>query len=323
MLVHYPEIKPYQRHQLKVDDVHELYLDESGSPDGVPVVFVHGGPGAGCDAFSRRYFDPDHYRIITFDQRGAGRSTPHAELKNNTTADLIEDLEKVREHLGIDRWVLFGGSWGSTLSLLYAQQHPDKVMGLVLRGIFLCRKEDLQWFYQLGASHIFPDYWEDFVHPVPEEERDDFISAYYKILTGDNELASMSAAKAWSMWEGRCATLKPSHKVVDHFSDPHRAKSIARIEAHYFVNDSFIDENQVLSNMDKIADIPGIIVHGRYDMVCPLDNAFKLHQKWPNSELHIVREAGHMATEPSIVDALIRASRDMARRFRVSFDDAE
>ncbi|MGK0499373.1 MAG: proline iminopeptidase [Oceanicoccus sp.] len=324
MMTLYPEIKPYQRHCLAVDDPHQLYLEESGDPEGIPVLFVHGGPGAGCDKNSRRFFDPERYRIIAYDQRGAGRSTPHASLENNNSQALIADIEAIREFLGIEQLLLFGGSWGSTLSLLYAQAYPSRVMALILRGIFLCRDQDLQWFYQQGASKIFPDYWEDYVHLIAPDKRDNFINAYYDLLTGDNELARMGAAKAWSLWEAHCATLRPSHEVVEHFGDPHTALALARIEAHYFINDAFIEPNQILNDVDKLAGIPGIIVHGRYDMVCTLDNAMALHNIWPDSQLHIIRDAGHAASEPSITDALVRATRDMAKRFRPdqSGDDA-
>jgi proline iminopeptidase len=316
MLTYYPEIKPYQRHQFDVEPPHQLYVDESGNPDGIPVLFVHGGPGAGCGRYDRRYFDPEVYRIILFDQRGSGRSTPHASLENNTTAHLVEDMEAIRAALGIERWVLFGGSWGSTLSLVYAQTHPERVMGLILRGIYLCRPEEFHWFYQEGASRIFPDYWQDFVRPVPLEERGDIMGAYYRLLTGDNELAKMSAAKAWSLWEGRCATLRPNQDVVDSFSRPHRALSLARIEAHYFVHRAFLEDNQILRNAHRLSGIPGIIVHGRYDMVCPLDNAFALQNAWPEADLHIIREAGHSASEPGTVDALVRAAEEMARQLQ-------
>ncbi|AQZ35315.1 proline iminopeptidase [Pseudomonas sp. NFACC19-2] len=310
----YPEIKPYARHELAVEQPHVLYIDESGSADGLPVLFIHGGPGAGCDSASRRYFDPALYRIVTFDQRGCGRSTPHASLENNTTQALIADIERIREHLGIDKFVLFGGSWGSTLALAYAQAHPQRVHGLILRGIFLCRPQEFSWFYQEGASRLFPDYWEDYVAPIPVEERGDLMQAFYKRLTGPDQIAQMHAAKAWSTWEGRTATLRPNTQVVERFSEAHRALSIARIECHYFVNDAFLEPNQLLRDMPKIAHLPGIIVHGRYDAICPLDNAWALHQAWPNSELQIIRDAGHSAAEPGITDALIRAAEQMARR---------
>ncbi|AFM35170.1 prolyl aminopeptidase [Pseudomonas sp. NP21570] len=310
----YPEIKPYARHELAVEEPHVLYVDESGSPDGLPVLFVHGGPGGGCDALSRRFFDPTLYRIITFDQRGCGRSTPHASLENNTTAHLIADMQRIREHLGIDKWVLFGGSWGSTLSLAYAQRYPEHVHALILRGIFLCRPQDLAWFYQEGASRLFPDYWQDFLSPIPLEERDDLMQAFYRRLTGNDQIAQMHAAKAWSCWEGRTATLRPNHNVVERFADAHRALSMARIECHYFVNQAFLEPDQLLRDMPKIAHLPGIIVHGRYDAICPLDNAWALHQAWPNSELQIIRDAGHSAAELGITDALIRATGEIAHR---------
>ncbi|MEH6485236.1 MULTISPECIES: prolyl aminopeptidase [Pseudomonas] len=310
----YPEIKPYARHELSVEAPHVLYVDESGSPDGLPVVFVHGGPGAGCDALSRRFFDPNLYRIITFDQRGCGRSTPHASLENNTTWDLVADMEIIREHLNIDKWVLFGGSWGSTLSLAYAQTHPDRVSALILRGIFLCRQQELQWFYQEGASRMFPDFWQGYVAPIPVDERGDMIQAFYKRLTGPDQIAQMHAAKAWSTWEGRTATLRPNPQVVERFSEAHRALSIARIECHYFVNNAFLEPNQLLNNMPNIAHLPGIIVHGRYDVICPLENAWELHQAWPNSELQIIRDAGHAASEVGTTDALVRAADQIADR---------
>ncbi|MFL0810927.1 MAG: prolyl aminopeptidase [Agarilytica sp.] len=314
MQILFPEIKPYARHELQVDDIHTLYIEECGEPDGIPVLFVHGGPGGGASKHDRRFFDPEKYRIILFDQRGSGRSKPHAELRNNTTQDLIEDMEKIRELLGVEKWVLFGGSWGSTLSLLYTQTHPEKVTSLILRGIFLCRERELNWFYQSGADLIFPDYWQDFIKPIPENERDNIIAAYYKRLTGENELAKMAAAKAWSMWEGQCATLRPSTEVVNAFSEPHLAVSLARTEAHYFMNNAFIEQDQIIKNAEKLEGIPGIIIHGRYDVVCPLENAFRLYNAWQDSELQIIRDAGHSSHEPSIIDALVRATDEMARR---------
>ena len=315
MLTLYPEIKPFNTFRLQVSDLHEIYVEECGNPQGIPVLVVHGGPGAGCNAAMRRFFDSTHYHIILFDQRGAGRSTPHAELHDNTTQALIQDMEAIRQHLGIESWLLFGGSWGSTLSLAYAQTHTDRVLALILRGIFLCREQDLHWFYQEGASHVFPDYWADFEQLIPEHERADMMSAYYQRLTGEDEVSRMAAAKSWSVWEGRCATLNPNPDIVEHFADPHVAMAMARIEAHYFMNKVFLAPNQLLGDADRLKNLPGIIVHGRYDMVCPVDNAFALHEVWPSSELQIVREAGHSALEPGTVDALIRATRSMARRF--------
>lgn len=312
MLTVFPEIKPYARHELAVDDPHVLYVDESGTREGLPVLFVHGGPGGGCDSMSRRFFDPALYRIVTFDQRGCGRSLPHASLEKNTTWDLVADMERIREHLGIDKWVLFGGSWGSTLSLAYAQRHPERVHALILRGIFLCRPQDFHWFYQDGASRLFPDYWQDYLAPIPQEERGDLMQAFYKRLTGSDQIAQMHAAKAWSCWEGRTLTLRPSAEVVERFHE--RALAIARIECHYFVNDAFLEPDQLIRDMPKIAHLPGIIVHGRYDVVTPMDNAWALHQAWPGSELQIIREAGHAASEPCITDALVRATNNMAHR---------
>lgn len=315
MLTLFPEIEPYATYQLAVEAPHVLHVEECGNPRGLPVLFLHGGPGAGFQAWNRRFFDPARYRIVLFDQRGAGRSTPHAHLEGNTTPALIDDIEQIRRFLGIEQWVVFGGSWGSTLALAYAEAHPDRVIGLILRGIFLCRDQDIRWFYQDGASHVFPDHWADYVRPIPEAERHDFLAAFHRRLTGEDEIARMAAAKAWSIWEGQCATLRPNHNVVEHFSDPHVALALARIEAHYFVNRIFLRENQLLEEARRLAGIPGIIVHGRYDMVCPLDNAFALKGAWPEAELQIVPDAGHAAAEPGIIDALVRASNDFARRF--------
>jgi proline iminopeptidase len=312
----YPAIKPYKSASLPVGNGHVLYIEESGDPDGLPVLFVHGGPGAGTSAEDRRFFDPEKYRIILFDQRGAGRSTPHAELAHNTTQDLVDDIERIRKHFAIEQWVLFGGSWGSTLSLLYAQQHPSRVLGMILRGIFLCRSSDLAWFYQYGASQVFPDYWADFIDPIEVGERADMISAYYRLLTGDNELAKMNAAKHWSIWEGRCATLKPNSDIVDVFSNAHLALSLARIEAHYFTNNCFINENQILDNIEALFGIPAVIIHGRYDMVCALDNAACLERAWPDAKLQIVRDAGHASRDPGNLDALVRATDEMATAFK-------
>ena len=308
----YPDIKPYKTHHIHVDEPHVLYVEESGNPEGIPVLFVHGGPGAGCESYHRCFFDPNIYRIILFDQRGAGRSTPHAELDKNTTQDLVADMEIIREKLDINRWVLFGGSWGSTLSLVYAETHVDRVMGLIVRGIFLCREKEIEWFYQKGADRIFPDYWQDFIAPIAEDERDNLLNAYHQKLTGKDEIAQMHAAKAWSIWEGRTATLKHNKNVVDHFGSAHTALSLARIECHYFMHDSFLEENQILNNADKLQNIPGVIVQGRYDLICPLESAWELHQAWPKAELKIIADAGHSATEPGTVDALINATDEMA-----------
>ena len=309
----YPDIKPYKTHQIEVDEPHVIYVEESGNPKGIPVLFVHGGPGAGCENYHRCFFDPNVYRIILFDQRGAGRSTPHAELEKNTTQDLVADMEIIREHLNINRWVLFGGSWGSTLSLVYSETHVDRVMALIVRGIFLCREKEISWFYQRGADRIFPDYWQDFIAPIPEDERDNLLKAYYKQLTGENEIAQMHAAKAWSIWEGRTATLSQNKNVIDHFGHAHTALSLARIENHYFLHDSFLEENQILNNADKLQNIPGVIVQGRYDLICPVESAWELHQVWSKAELKIIAEAGHSATEAGTVDALVSATDKIAK----------
>jgi len=314
MLTLYPEIEPYARHRLAVDHPHELYLEESGNPDGIPVIVVHGGPGGGCEDYHRRFFDAERFRIILLDQRGAGRSTSLAELEGNSTGKLVEDLEAVRHFLGIDRWLLFGGSWGSTLSLVYAETYPERVLGLVLRGIFLCRPRDIHWFYQDGASRVFPDYWQDYLAQIPEVERNDMVSAYYRRLTSANELEQIQAAKAWSIWEGRCATLHPNPKVVEHFGHPHVAIALARIECHYFMNHAFLEPDQIVRDASRLKDIPGVIVHGRYDMVCPLDNALALSKAWPEAELQIIRDAGHSASEPAIVDALMRGVENVVAR---------
>lgn len=311
----YPAIKPYNTQHLSVDSLHTLYLEQSGSPEGIPVLFIHGGPGSGCSEKDRCFFDPEKYRIILFDQRGCGRSTPHAELKDNNTTALIEDIETIRQHLDIDKWLLFGGSWGSTLSLLYAQAHSDCVLGLVLRGIFLLRQKELDWFFKEGgASRLFPDQWQLFLEPIPENEHNDLIAAYYHRLTGDDELVRMNAAKHWSQWEAALATLRSNQELVDHFIEPHHALAIARIECDYFQNHAFIAEDQILDNMAAITHLPGTIVHGRYDVICPLDNAYALAQQWPQADLQIVREAGHASCELGIVDALVRATDQFAKQ---------
>ncbi|MET0378364.1 MAG: prolyl aminopeptidase [Spongiibacteraceae bacterium] len=312
----FPDIKPYATHKLAVDAPHQLYVEECGIPDGIPVLFVHGGPGGGCTPKHRCFFDPTVYRIILFDQRGSGRSTPHAELNGNNTDALVADIERLREFLGVDKWLLFGGSWGSTLSLVYAERFPERVLGLILRGIFLCRRQDLLWFYQEGANHVFADYWQQYVAPVPLAERGDMMSAYYRLLTGNNELARMGAAKAWSGWEAQCSTLKPDTQLVDQFTDPRFALALARIEAHYFVNDAFLEPNEIVENAHRLKGIPGVIIHGRYDMVCPADNAFALKQAWPEADLHIIKDAGHSAMEPGITEALVRATNRFARELR-------
>ena len=308
----YPPIKPYNQFELDVTPPHKLYVEESGKPDGIPVVFLHGGPGSGCEPYHRQFFNPEKYRIILFDQRGAGRSTPHAELKNNTTQELVADIEAIRTRLGIEKWIVFGGSWGSTLALVYAQTHPDRVFHLILRGIFLCRQKEIDWFYQEGASRIFPDIWEKYLSPIPEKERINMVKAYYSRLTSDDEFTRMQAAKAWSLWEGRTATLTSRKSVIDYFGDAHTALSLARIECHYFMNNSFLTENQILKDIDKLSDIPGTIVQGRYDIICPMESAWELHQAWNTSILKIIPDAGHAASEPGITTELVKTCDDLA-----------
>lgn len=311
----YPEIKPFRSFDLAVGEGHTLYVEECGNANGLPVVFLHGGPGAGCEPYHRRFFDPQRYRIVLFDQRGCGRSSPHAALEHNDTWRLVADIETIRTHLGIDRWVVFGGSWGSTLGLAYAETHPERVLGLILRGIFLCRPRDIAWFYQDGASHLFPDLWRDYLAPIPAEEQDDLLHAYHRRLTGPDEVARMAAAKAWSLWEGKTASLLGNQAVVDHFADPYVAMSLARIECHYFVHDAFLEPDQLVRDAHRLRGIPGVIVHGRYDVICPLGQAWDLHQAWPEAELHIVPDAGHSASEPGIARALVEATDAMARRY--------
>ena len=313
MLQLFPDIEPFVRHSIDVDPPHSLYIEECGNPNGLPVLMVHGGPGAGCEPYHRRFFDPEIYRIILFDQRGCGRSSPHAELAGNTTQNLVNDMERIREHLGIRQWVLFGGSWGSTLSLVYAETHPQRVLALVVRGIFLCRPQEIHWFYQQGASRLMPDYWQEFIKPIPAAERHDMVSAYYKRLTGDNEIDRLAAAKAWSTWEAQTASLLRRQEIIEHFANPYTALSLARIECHYFMNDAFLGDNQILRDAGRLGNIPGVIVHGRYDVICPVENAWQLHEVWPQSELHIITDAGHAASEPGIIDALIRATSRLGR----------
>lgn len=313
MRILYPAIKPYLTHQLQVDDIHHLYVEEVGTPDGIPVLFVHGGPGGGCTENDRCFFDPEKYRIILFDQRGSGRSTPHAELADNNTAALVQDIETIRQQLKVDQWTLFGGSWGSTLGLLYAQAHPDRVLAMVLRGIFLCRDQDVHWFYQDGASRVFPDYWQDYLAPIPKSEQGNMLAAYYQRLTGGNELERMAAAKAWSIWEGRCASLHHNPVLVEHLGSPHTALAMARIESHYFINKAFLEPDQIVNNAHRIKHIPCTVVHGRYDMVCPIDQAFALQKAWPGLMLEIIRDAGHASSEPGTVDALVIATDQMAK----------
>jgi len=305
----YPEIDVYDSGYLPVDSRHQLYFEQCGNPQGKPVVMLHGGPGAGCSAKMRRFHDPAAYRIILFDQRGSGRSTPHADLVDNTTWDLVADVERLREHLGIERWQVFGGSWGSTLALAYAEAHPRRVSELVLRGIFMLRRWELEWFYQQGANRLFPDAWDHYLQAIPEVERGDMISAYNRRLTSDDEATRLSAARAWSVWEASTSLLLQDEAFIDGHRDPHFALSFARIESHYFVHGGFFDiEDQLLRDAHRLQGIPGVIVHGRYDVVCPIQNAWDLHRVWPESRLSISPGAGHSAYEPENAAALVEAT---------------
>jgi proline iminopeptidase len=305
----YPPIEPYETGMLDVGDGHRLYWELCGNPNGKPVVFLHGGPGGGTEPRMRRFFDPATYRIVLFDQRGCGKSTPHAELRDNTTWDLVADIERLREHLGIEKWQVFGGSWGSTLALAYAEEHPERVTELVLRGIFLVRKKEIDWFYQGGASYLFPDAWEHYLAPIPKEERGDLLAAYRKRLVSEDAEVRTQAAKAWSVWEGSTSTLLTDPDLVKKTAGDSFALAFARIENHYFVHGCwFSPESQLLDRVDRIRHIPAVIVQGRYDVVCPVESAWELHRAWPEAELKIVGDAGHSAMEPGNVDQLVRAT---------------
>ena len=315
---YYPPIDPHETGLLDVGDGQRLAWEVSGTDAGVPVVFVHGGPGGGTNPDQRRYFDPEHYRIVLFDQRGCGNSTPHvadgADLSVNTTPALIGDMELLREHLGIGSWIVFGGSWGSTLALAYAQTHPDRVRALVLRGIFLLRDAEIDWYYRGGAGHLFPEKWEEFLAPIPADRRDeDPVAVYHDLLHSPDHDVAVRAAVAWSTWEGATSSLLPSPSRLDQTADPRFALAFARIENHYFVHGGFLEPGQLLRDIDRIADIPGVIVQGRYDVVTPARSALDLHRAWPSSTLHVVDDAGHSAAEPGIVHHLVEAM-DALRR---------
>ena len=305
----FPEIEPFDSGRLQVDEVHSVYFEQCGNPRGKPVVFVHGGPGGGSSPVHRRFWDPAVHRIVLFDQRGCGRSTPHAELRNNTTWDLIADMERIRAHLAIDRWQLFGGSWGSTLALAYAQEYPQRVTEMILRGIFLLRRREIEWYYQEGASRIFPEAWQKYLEPIPEDERGDMVGAYYRRLTSADRKERLAAARAWSMWEGSTSRLVPDPNLIARTGEASFAEAFARIECHYFINCGFFDNpNQLLDNMHRLSNIPAVIVQGRYDIVCPVESAFQLHQAWPKSKLIVAPGAGHSALEPEITEQLVAAT---------------
>ena len=309
----YPDVDPFDSGMLPLDAIHTMYWEQSGNPAGVPVVFLHGGPGAGSSPAHRRFFDPAFYRIVIFDQRGAGRSKPHGELKDNTTPHLIADMETLRTKLGVERWLVFGGSWGSTLALAYGEAHPDRCLGFVLRGIFLCREQEAEWFLH-GMRHVFPEAWHKFVGAIPESERADLLDAYVRRLNHPDPAVHMPAARVWSTYEGACSTLLPNPDTVAYFSGDHVALGLARIEAHYFRHRVFLPENALLENVHRLRHIPAVIVQGRYDMVCPTVTADDLHRAWPEAEYMVVSDAGHSAWEPGIRAQLVAA----VERFKVS-----
>jgi proline iminopeptidase len=305
----YPEIAPFMTGRLRVSPLHEVYFEQYGNPSGKPAVFVHGGPGGGTTPTQARFWDPSRYRIVLFDQRGCGRSTPHACLEDNTTWHLVADMEALRTHLGIERWQVFGGSWGSTLALAYAQKHPERVTELVLRGIFLLRRRELEWFYQEGASRVFPEAWEEYLAPIPPAERGDLMRAYHERLTSADAAVRLQAAKAWSLWEAVTSTLHPSPDMRTSMTRDEFALAFARIESHYFANKGFFThENQLLDDVPRIRHIPGVIVQGRYDIVCPMETAWALHRAWPEAQLHVTQTAGHSAFEPETLHQLICAT---------------
>lgn len=310
----YPPIEPYASGMLDVGDGHSIYYERVGTPGAKPAVFLHGGPGAGCSLDHRRLFDPARYDLLLFDQRGCGRSAPHAELDANTTWHLVADIERLRAMAGVEAWLVFGGSWGSTLALAYAETHPERVSELVLRGVYTATRAEIQWYYQWGVSQMFPDKWERFVAPIPEGERGDMVAAYNRRLTGTDPAAQIEAAKAWSLWEGETITLLPSAALTDQHGDDHFAIAFARIENHYFFHDCWLEPDQLLRDAGRLRDIPGVIVHGRYDMPCPLHYAWALHKAWPEADFHLIEGAGHAYSEPGILERLIEATDRFAGR---------
>ncbi len=314
MLLRYPPIEPHRSGHLEVSPLHSIYWEESGNPQGQPVLFLHGGPGSGTEPSHRTYFNPQIYRIILTDQRGCGKSRPHSSLEDNTTWHLVSDLEQLRNFLHIDRWVIFGGSWGSTLALAYAETHPSRVKGLILRGIFLSRKQEIDWFYQAGAHHLFPDHWEDYIGQIPVEERSDLVAAYFRRLTSLDPEVRKQAALAWSRWEGVALKLHFDPSIFAQFTEGHHADAVARIECHYFIHRSFFPQDSwLLDHASILHSIPGILIHGRYDVVCPLESGWALHRAWPQAHLEIIPAAGHAASEPGITEALLRATESFAR----------
>ena len=299
----YPEIKPYESFMMKVDNIHNLYVEVSGNPQGIPVLFLHGGPGAGTSPLYRRYFNPSIYKIILFDQRGSGKSTPYGCIENNTSKDLVQDIKKILDQLHIPKTIIYGGSWGSTLALLFSESYPNLVHSLVLRGIFLCRKGDIQWFYQKGADSIFPEYWKDFIEGVSDNEQNNILETFYKKIHFDDDKVSLEFCHKWALWEGRCSSLLPTQNVVKQFADC--AVSLSKIETHYFFNNCFIQDNQILKNINKIQNIKTYIVHGRYDIVCPFKQAFDLYEEHKKSEIYIINDAGHSLLEPGVTNKIL------------------
>ena len=312
----YPHIEPHLSGDIQLDDIHTMYWEQSGNPNGIPVIFLHGGPGAGTIPAHRRFFDPETFRIVMFDQRGSGRSTPLGELRNNTTSHLIADMETLRAHLDIGKWLLFGGSWGSTLAIAYAERHPENCLGLILRGIFLGRQQELDWFLH-GCRTVFPEAWDQLVEALSDSERKDVLGAYHRVLTEGTVDEKLTAARAWSRYEGTCSTLLPSPETVAAFGQDNMALGLARIETHYFVNQLFMPNGALLDDIDRIRHIPGVIIQGRYDMVCPIVTADELHRRWPEAEYNIIPDAGHSAMDPGVRRALVRATESFKGRLRL------
>jgi proline iminopeptidase len=316
MLVLYPPIKPFATHHLTVAPNHEIYLEEVGNPEGVPVLMIHDGPGGHCHANDRRYFDPELYHIILFDQRGCGRSIPAASLKENNTQELINDIELIRKHLNIEHWLLAGGGWGSTLALLYAQRFAQHVKGLLLWSIFLAREQDIRWTFECGTRHFFPQEWEQFISPIAGLSLNNIAESYHQLLTGEDDLQRRAADKAWATWEARCASLDPQPKLIEEFTDPFYAKILAKLKCHYILNQYYLSNNQILQHMGRLARIPTILLHGRYNALCPLSGAWELAKAWPSAQLNVVRDAGHTATDPAMIDAIVYCSNEFKKLFR-------
>jgi len=316
MLMLYPAIKPFATHHLTVALNHEIYIEEVGDPNGIPVILIHDGPGGHCHNQDRRFFDPEKYHMILFDQRGCGRSIPTASLKENTTQDLIEDMERIRQHLNIQAWLVAGGGWGSTLGLLYAQKFPQRVLGLLLWSIFLARGEDVEWFYEKGTRHFFPLEWENFIAPIADISGKTIPERYHELLTGEDDLQRRSADKAWALYEASCGSLDPQPKLVEEYTEPFYAKTLAKIKCHYLLNHFYLTANEVLKNIHLLKNIPAILLHGRYNVLCPVSNAWTLSKAWPEATLNIVREAGHRTTDPAMIDAIVYCANELKKMIR-------